>query len=85
MVTTVGDGDVVPRWTVGRIIGAVLMLNGIALISVVTAGLMAQAWRWHGGEGKRATRAALERIEARLGRSRRSISGGGRARAEVAF
>jgi voltage-gated potassium channel len=36
-VTTVGYGDVVPRNTIGRIVGAVVMLEGIAFITVVTA------------------------------------------------
>jgi voltage-gated potassium channel len=36
-VTTVGYGDVVPRATVGRIIGAVVMLQGIAFLTIVTA------------------------------------------------
>jgi voltage-gated potassium channel len=40
-VTTVGYGDIVPKNTVGRLIGAALMLNGIALIAVVTAGVTA--------------------------------------------
>jgi voltage-gated potassium channel len=36
-VTTVGYGDVVPESTSGRIIGAFLLLGGLALLSVVTA------------------------------------------------
>ena len=40
-VTTVGYGDIVPKQTAGRLIGAVLMLNGIALISVVSAAVTA--------------------------------------------
>jgi voltage-gated potassium channel Kch len=69
-VTTVGYGDVVPKGTVGRIIGALLMLNGIALLSVVTAAVTAmlveQARRRHSGADKE-VRDALERIESRLG------------------
>lgn len=36
-VTTVGYGDVVPQSDVGRAIGSLLMLGGMALLSVVTA------------------------------------------------
>ncbi|MGZ4304956.1 MAG: potassium channel family protein [Solirubrobacteraceae bacterium] len=36
-VTTVGYGDVVPESTAGRILGAFLLLGGLALLSVVTA------------------------------------------------
>lgn len=68
-VTTVGYGDVVPQHTAGKLIGAVLMLNGIALISVVTAAVtamlveQARRRRSAGDEGVPAT---LERIETRL-------------------
>ncbi len=36
-VTTVGYGDVVPKDTAGRIVGAVVMLEGIAFIAIITA------------------------------------------------
>jgi voltage-gated potassium channel len=36
-VTTVGYGDLVPKNTAGRFIGAVLMLSGIGFLTVVTA------------------------------------------------
>ena len=36
-VTTVGYGDVVPRDTAGRLVGAVLMLTGLSLIPVITS------------------------------------------------
>lgn len=68
-VTTVGYGDVVPESTVGRLVGAVLMLNGIAILSVITAAVTAmlieQARRRRGGSDPDVA-AALERIEARL-------------------
>jgi voltage-gated potassium channel len=60
-VTTVGYGDVVPHDTDGRVIGVILMLQGIGLITVVaaavTATLLGQV-RDRGGQ--------LDRIEARL-------------------
>ncbi|HEX6601929.1 MAG TPA: potassium channel family protein [Solirubrobacterales bacterium] len=69
-VTTVGYGDVVPEGATGRIVGAILMLNGIALISVVTAVVTAmlvdQARRRRGEGAEAEIAAALERIEARL-------------------
>ena len=67
-VTTVGYGDVVPRDPAGRVVGAVLMLNGIALLSVVTAAIAAtlveQARKRRVTD--EAVPATLERIEARL-------------------
>ena len=36
-VTTVGYGDVAPRHLAGRLVGAFVMLEGIAFIAVVTA------------------------------------------------
>jgi voltage-gated potassium channel len=36
-VTTVGYGDVTPRQTAGRIVAAVVMFAGIALLAIVTA------------------------------------------------
>ena len=38
-VTTVGYGDIIPRQTVGKLMGAVLMLGGLSLIAVVTAAI----------------------------------------------
>jgi voltage-gated potassium channel len=36
-VTTVGYGDVVPQDTTGKIFGAILMLGGLSLLSIITA------------------------------------------------
>ena len=36
-ITTVGYGDVTPAQVSGRLVGAVVMLQGIALIAIVTA------------------------------------------------
>ena len=38
-VTTVGYGDVTPKDTAGRIVGAVVMLEGIAFLAIVTAAI----------------------------------------------
>ena len=38
-VTTVGYGDVTPADTVGRLIGAVIMLEAIAFVAIVTAAI----------------------------------------------
>jgi voltage-gated potassium channel len=68
-VTTVGYGDIVPHETVGRLIGAVLMLNGIALLTVVTAGVTAmliEQARRRRSTSDDPVLARLERIESRL-------------------
>jgi voltage-gated potassium channel Kch len=36
-VTTVGYGDVVPQDTAGKVMGAILMLGGLSLLSIITA------------------------------------------------
>jgi len=68
-VTTVGYGDVVPENTTGRLVGALLMLNGIALVTVVTAAVTAmlveQGRRRH-APADDGVRDALQRVEARL-------------------
>ncbi len=38
-VTTVGYGDVTPKDTAGRIVGALVMLEGIAFLAIVTAAI----------------------------------------------
>lgn len=40
-LTTVGYGDVVPDDTPGRLIGTIVMLNGIAFLTVITAAVTA--------------------------------------------
>jgi voltage-gated potassium channel Kch len=75
-VTTVGYGDLVPRTTAGRLIGTLVMLNGIAFISLITAAVTAMLVeqareRRQGGEEPVAAKldqigARLEAIEARL-------------------
>jgi voltage-gated potassium channel len=68
-VTTVGYGDVVPRQTLGRLIGAVVMLNGIAFISLITAAVTAtlvEQARRREAEPEEPLAAKLDRISARL-------------------
>jgi voltage-gated potassium channel len=76
-VTTVGYGDVVPKGTTGRVIGAILMLNGIALISVVTAvvtaALMEEARRRRSTTEGGNVEQVLVRIESRLSRIEASL------------
>jgi voltage-gated potassium channel Kch len=38
-VTTVGYGDVTPKQTIGRLIGAFVMLEGIAFLTITTAAI----------------------------------------------
>ena len=38
-VTTVGYGDVTPKNTVGRIVGAIVIMEGIAFLAIVTAAI----------------------------------------------
>jgi voltage-gated potassium channel len=67
-VTTVGYGDVVPEHVAGRLIGVVLMLQGIALLTVITASVTAtlidQARRRRSEPD--AVLAKLHQVEARL-------------------
>jgi voltage-gated potassium channel len=68
-VTTVGYGDVVPKHAGGRLIGVALMLQGIALLTVITASVTAtlieQARRRRSAQHD-AVLAKLDRIESRL-------------------
>jgi voltage-gated potassium channel Kch len=77
-VTTVGYGDVTPTGTAGRLIGTIVMLVGIAFVTVVTAAVTAlfieSARRRHGAPAEQRPVAEvlqelsdrLERIERRL-------------------
>jgi voltage-gated potassium channel len=38
-VTTVGYGDVTPKHVSGRVVGALVMLEGIAFIAIITAAI----------------------------------------------
>jgi voltage-gated potassium channel len=77
-VTTVGYGDVVPEHIAGRLIGAVLMLQGIALLTVITAAVTAtliEQARQRRSSRQDPVLAKLEQIEARLEAIERSSSG----------
>ena len=69
-ITTVGYGDVTPESTTGRLIAAVVMVTGIAFVSVVTASISAafveSARRRRGVESDPELIARLERIERAL-------------------
>jgi voltage-gated potassium channel len=77
-VTTVGYGDVVPAQTGGRVIGAVLMLQGIATITVVaasvTAVLIEQIRRRRGVAEDPVMVARLEQMDARLAAIERALA-----------
>ena len=74
-VTTVGYGDIVPKSPEGRVVGALLMLTGLALIPTLTSVIVStliskrtQAQTRH-FEGELAvSTATLHRIEERLAR-----------------
>jgi voltage-gated potassium channel len=69
-VTTVGYGDVAPRDTVGRLVGAVIMLESIAFISIVTAAITSsfveRARREHAASSTASGSADHEELLARL-------------------
>ena len=78
-VTTVGYGDVAPRDTVGRVIGAVVMLAGIGFVTVVTAAITAAfiegARRRLGAPAERPLGEALQELTERLERIERRLDG----------
>lgn len=73
-VTTVGYGDVTPSKTTGRVIGAIVMLAGIAFVTVVTAAITAafiegaRRRLQQAGDGDDPVAAALAEIAERLER-----------------
>lgn len=81
-VTTVGYGDVVPQTDGGRIVAVVVMVFGVAAVSlataIVTSGFVARAQRVR-REGELAERPpvheSLARIEERLERIERRLTG----------
>jgi voltage-gated potassium channel len=77
-VTTVGYGDVVPAQTGGRIIGSVVMLQGIGFITVVAASVTAVLIEQMRGrpqdEESAGTAGQLDRIESRLASIERALN-----------
>jgi voltage-gated potassium channel len=69
-VTTVGYGDVTPRHTSGRIVGAFVMLEGIAFLTIIIAAItstfVARAAAEHEASEAADEDKAAERIEAAL-------------------
>ncbi|HEY5141929.1 MAG TPA: potassium channel family protein [Solirubrobacteraceae bacterium] len=69
-VTTVGYGDVVPEQAAGKIVATLLLLGGLAFISVVTAsittGFIARRERQQRESGEDPVLQRLDRIAARL-------------------
>jgi voltage-gated potassium channel len=69
-VTTVGYGDVTPTGTLGRIIGAFVMLEGIAFLTIVTAAItstfVARAQAQRDAAEQADEDLADERLDARL-------------------
>ncbi|HZO61004.1 MAG TPA: potassium channel family protein [Solirubrobacterales bacterium] len=69
-VTTVGYGDVVPQDTAGKIFGAILMLGGLSLLSIITATItsafMARRQADLQASGEDPVMRQLQQIESRL-------------------
>jgi voltage-gated potassium channel len=69
-VTTVGYGDAVPTTTAGRAVASVLLLGGLAFISVVTAtitsGFVSRAQQQRAAAGEDPTLQQLAALDTRL-------------------
>ena len=69
-VTTVGYGDVTPKSLPGRIVAAAVMLEGIALLAIVTAGVTStfvrRAEQEREAEEDKSEARERERVEARF-------------------
>ncbi len=65
-VTTVGYGDVTPAHTSGRIVGVVVMLWGIAFVSIVVAAITSTFIARAQHEYRREAQTAEERVQARF-------------------
>ena len=85
-LTTVGYGDVVPESTAGKLIATLVMLNGIALLTVVTAAVTATLIdQVRGARGRdepeeQAIARALDDISSRLAAIEASMSASRRDR-----
>jgi voltage-gated potassium channel len=69
-VTTVGYGDVTPKNPAGRIVGAIVMLEGIAFLAIVTAAItstfVARVQAQHASEEAAAEDLAEHRLDSQL-------------------
>jgi voltage-gated potassium channel len=69
-VTTVGYGDVTPKNTVGRIVGAIVIMEGIAFLAIITAAitssLVARAQAQHDSEAAAAEDLAEHHLDSQL-------------------
>ena len=69
-VTTVGYGDVTPHKAIGRIVGAVVMLEGIAFLAIITAAItstfVARAQREQELAGEEDIEAVVAKMESRF-------------------
>ena len=65
-VTTVGYGDVVPETPIGRVVGGMLMLTGIALIPTLTSVIVSTLVSKHRQEEQERLEDMLRRVEQRL-------------------
>ncbi|HEY6398744.1 MAG TPA: potassium channel family protein [Solirubrobacteraceae bacterium] len=69
-VTTVGYGDVTPTNTAGRIVGAIVIMEGIAFLAIVTAAItssfVARAQAQHDSEQTAAEDRAQHHLDSQL-------------------
>ncbi len=69
-VTTVGYGDVTPESVPGRFVGAIVMLQGIAFLSIITAAItstfVARAQAERDADARASEDLAEDRLDARL-------------------
>jgi voltage-gated potassium channel len=65
-VTTVGYGDVTPHKTIGRLVGAFVMLEGIAFLAIITAAITSSFVARAEREQDMANEEVAARLEARF-------------------
>ena len=67
-VTTVGYGDVTPKDTAGKIVGAVVMLEGVAFLAIITAAITS-TFVTHAQRKPKSTEPAEDTAAGRTGRT----------------
>lgn len=72
-VTTVGYGDVVPEDPAGRVVAAMLMLTGLALIPTLTSVIVSTLLAKHRREEQERLEQMLKRVEEHLSRIERGL------------